>query len=99
MMNKIEILFKDKVLQRGGINLYSKYDALKFIEECEKEAFSILGIDGFYITDDTTEPSIENSIDFSVLSLNNENVFSIAKEFLDKQQENLFFEIIYEEKE
>lgn len=98
-MNRIENLFKDRVIQSGGINLYSKYDALSFIEECEKEAIYILGIDGFYITEDTTEPSLENSIDFSILSLNKERIYSMVKEFLDKKGENLFFEIIYEEKE
>lgn len=98
-MKKIENLFKGRVLQRGGINLYSKYDALRFIAECEKEAVTILGIDGFFLAEDATEPSLENSVDFSVLSLKNENIFPMAKEFLDKQGENLFFEIIYEEKE
>lgn len=98
-MNNIEDLFKNRAIQRGGIKLYSKYDAMSFVEECYKQSVYILGIDGFYITDETTEPSIENSVDFTVLSLKKENIFEIAKEFLDKKDESLFFEIIYEEKE
>ena len=98
-MNNIENIFKDRAVQRGGINLYSKYDALNFVQECYKHSVYILGIDGFYIAEDTTEPSIENSIDFSVLPLNKENILEIAKEFLDKKDDDLFFEIIYEEKE
>lgn len=93
-MNNIENLFKDKAIQRGGINLYSKYDALSFVEECYKQSVYILGIDGFYITDNTTEPSIENSIDFTILPLKRESIFKMAKEFLSKKDDSLFFEII-----
>ncbi len=96
-MNNIENLFKDKAIQRGGINLYSKYDALNFVQECYKQSVYILGIDGFYITDDTTEPSIGNSIDFTVLPLKRENIFEMAKEFLREKDDILFFEILYEE--
>ncbi len=94
-MNKIENLFKDRGVQRGGIHLYSKYDALNFVEECYKQSVYILGIDGFYITEDITEPSIENSIDFTILPLKREDIFEMAKKFLDKREDSLFFEIIY----
>ncbi|REG76896.1 hypothetical protein [Algoriphagus antarcticus] len=96
-MNRIEKLFKDRVVQRGGINLYSKVDALNFIKECEKDQVYILGVDGFYITEDKTEPSLDNSIDFSLLSVNRDRVFLMLKEFFNNKEESLFFEIIYEE--
>jgi hypothetical protein len=98
-MNRIENLFKDWILNRGGLNLYSKEDTLKFIDECEKESVCILGIDGFYITEDITQPSLTNSIDFSSFSMKNENIYSFVRSFVAERSENLFFEIIYEEKE
>jgi hypothetical protein len=95
-MIKIENLFRDKVVNRGGINLYSKQDAIRFVEECQNHSINILGIDGFFLTPDTTEPSIENSIDFTDLSFKKESNFEVVKEFLEMKDDNLFFEIIHE---
>ncbi len=97
-MNRIESLFKDRLLKRGGLDLYSKEDTLRFIDECKKDTVPILGIDGFYITENTTQPSLENSIDFSALPIKNGNIYSLAKSFVAERAESLFFEIIYEEK-
>ncbi|CDT22496.1 hypothetical protein MUK51_07405 [Sphingobacterium faecium] len=98
-MDRIANLFKDRILKRGGLNLYSKEDTLKFIDECEKDTVSILGIDGFYITENSTQPSLANSVDLSGFSMENENIYDLVKSFVAERPGNLFFEIIYEERQ
>lgn len=94
--NKIEYLFKDTVIRRGGIDFYNKADALRFIDECVKLGVAILGIDGFFLTEKSTQPSSENSIDYTSKSTQVDNIYSSAKEFLESRDENLYFEIVYD---
>lgn len=97
-MHTINSFINDKAVTRGGINLFSKDNAVKFIKLCEKYKISILGIDGFYLEADKTIPSIENSVDFTRTSLGLEETFKIAKEHVNKQNESLYFEIVYSDK-
>jgi hypothetical protein len=92
-MNKVENLFASKAINRGGIYLYSKEIALKFIEECKKQDIPILGIDSFYLTDSTIQPSMDNNIDFSTHSFK-KGVFDEAKQFLKQRGDDLYFEIV-----
>ena len=94
-MNKVEKIFIDKSLNRSGIILYSKRDALEFVEECSRNGIKILGIDGFFITDKTTQPSLRDSIDFST-ELYYRNIHTIAKKFIERKEDNLYFEIVCE---
>ena len=96
-LNKIEYLFKDTVIRRGGIDFYNKDDALRFVEECKNREVDILGIDGFFLTEKTTQPSSENSIDYTSKSTQVDNIYASAKEFLESRDENLYFEIVYDE--
>ena len=99
-MNKVEILFKDKGINIGTdlhpIYVYTKKNALQFIEECRKESINILGIDGFYIGKDYIRPSMENSIDYSTESSQklNLDVHLESVKFLNAQSNELFFEIV-----
>ena len=90
-------MFQESELQRYGIRLYSKNTTLKIINECEKQSILILGIDGFYITENNTEPSLANSIDVSRLTLTQEEIYIEIKKFLAGKDEALFFEIIFDE--
>ena len=56
-MNKVQIEFSGKVLKRGAVEMYKKKDALEFVKACQREKIPILGVDGFYITPHSTEPS------------------------------------------
>ena len=94
-MNKVEKRFVNKALNRSGVILYSKEDALEFIEECSKNDIGLLGIDGFFITNKTTQPSLVDSKDFST-GLRCQNVYDEAIEFLEARNSNLYFEIICE---
>lgn len=83
----------DRALKRGGIYLHPKNDALQFILKCKKQGIAILGIDGFFISEDTTQPSLDNSIDFSTHPFA-ENVYAEAIRFLEIRDNNLYFEIV-----
>ena len=91
--NKIESKFKSKGIVRGGILLVSINHALEMISEAEKEGVNILGIDGFFIKDDITQPSMDNSVEFDEESLNHTE----AKRFLEsKKGDGLLFEIVFD---
>lgn len=92
-MNKVEKLFLNNAINRGGIYLYSKENALKFVEECKRQDLAILGIDSFYLTDSTIQPSMDNSIDFSRRSFE-KGFFDEAIQFLKQRGDNLYFEIV-----
>ncbi|MBB1139568.1 hypothetical protein [Myroides sp. WP-1] len=94
-MNKIEVLFSSRAINRGGILLFSKRDALDFIEQCKYFEIVILGIDGFFISESLTQPSLEDSIDYSgTLSIS--GIYEKALEFVNNRDANLYFEIICE---
>ena len=92
-VNTVEKLFLSKAINRAGIFLYSKRDALEFVEECRKQGVPVLGIDGFFLTGSTTQPSMDNSIDFSTKSLG-EATFDKAVQFLKQRGDDLHFEIV-----
>lgn len=94
-MNKVEVLFSDRAINRGGIFLFSKKDALDFIEQCKYREIVVLGIDGFFISESLTQPSLENSIDYSG-TLFNSDIYEKALEFINNRDANLYFEIICE---
>jgi hypothetical protein len=95
-MKKIENLFEDKAIIRGGIMLYSKENALLFIEACKNNGIQILGIDAFYLSEENIQPSLENSVDFSSSGYmkKEESIYSEAIIFFKDKNEKLFFEIV-----
>lgn len=92
-MNKVEKMFLSKAINRGGIYLYSKGNALQFVEECKRQDMAVLGIDSFYLTDSTIQPSLDNSIDFSTRSFE-KRIFDEAIQFLKQRGDDLYFEIV-----
>ena len=95
-MNRIEKLLEDKAINRSGILLFSKENALLFIEACKESKIQILGIDAFYLWGEYIQPSLENSIDFSSSEYmqKEKNIYSEAINFLKEKSENLFFVIV-----
>jgi hypothetical protein len=92
-MNKVEKLFLSKAINRAGIYLYAKENALNFVEECKKQDVTVLGIDSFYLTESTIQPSMDNSIDFSTASIG-KGIFDEAIQFLKQRGDDLYFEIV-----
>lgn len=91
-MNRVEEMFLDKSIDRSGIIVYSKKDALDFIEECRKNGIKLLGIDGFYISGIYTQPSMEHSVDYSYEDVS--VVYDRAAAFLTSRPDELYFEIV-----
>ncbi|TWF39066.1 hypothetical protein FHW36_106290 [Chitinophaga polysaccharea] len=94
-MNKVEQIFVEEALERGGLLLYTREIALKFVKECRNENIHLLGIDGFFLIDNSTQPSMADSIDFSSLFFEGD-VYKKAIDFLEKRPIGMFFEIICE---
>ena len=94
-MKDIDYKFKDRVIIHSGIALFTKSDAIDFINECEIRHIEILGIDAFYLSTDTIEPSMDNSIDFSSSEASNFHDYSLAKKFLQSRSDSLFFEVVH----
>lgn len=95
-MNEIRLKFKDREINRKGTLLYSKATSLCFIQECARQGITILGIDGFFLTEHTIQPSMDNSIDFTSILFSGD-IFNAAISFLEDRPDTLFFEIVYEE--
>ncbi len=92
-MNKAEILFIDKAIKRRGTLMYSKKDALRFVTECLKQNIILLGIDGFILGEHTTQPRVEDRIDFSMRPFT-KDIYDEAIVFLTLRDDSLFFEIV-----
>jgi len=95
-MNNIEKKYENVAVVRGGVFLLDKVNAMAFIADCEIEAVAILGIDGFYLTEESTQPSMEDSIDFSSSNLLSMEVnkFDYAIRFVKSRNDNMYFEIV-----
>lgn len=94
-MNKVKLQFLDRAIVRpGGWMVFSKHDAIEFIDACKKEQIQILAIDGFYVGEDFIQPSMANSIDYTVDDADNENKHEQAINFLLDQDDSMYFEIV-----
>lgn len=94
-MNIIQKKFKDRALNKGGILLFKKSDALEIVEACITEKYKILGIDAFNDLGYAIQPRMEDSIDFtSIFSKQPENIYEAALNFLKQRDESLLFEIV-----
>ncbi|NLR82479.1 hypothetical protein [Chitinophaga eiseniae] len=94
-MNKVAKIFAERALERGGLYLYSRNDAMECILACQAEKIHLLGIDGFRLTADTIQPSMNDSVDFSS-SFFEGDIYEYALASLEKRPEELFFEIVFE---
>lgn len=97
ILNKIEKLFEKKALNRYGLFLLKANEAIEFIDECEKQGVSILGIDVFQIIGDNIQPLMDLGIDFT----NCEYEYSRSDRYkvgLNKIKtgDNIYYEIVIE---
>lgn len=96
-MNKVEALFQGKRIPRSGTYVYPKQVAIDFINECRKFNIRILGIDALIIREEFTQPSMDNSIDFTASSYRGgipKNIWDAAVNFLEKRDDKYYFEIV-----
>lgn len=94
-MNRVERLMSAKSLNRNGIVLFKKEDALTFIKLCKEYKINLLGIDGFLLTEKSIQPRLEDSVDFSN-RLEYLNKYAEAVEFVESRENDIYFEIVCE---
>ncbi len=67
MPNEIEREFESRGLVRGGLLLMSAEVAIELIARYRERLIPILGIDGFVVGPDSTQPDMADDIDFSTM--------------------------------
>ena len=92
--------FRDKAIRRGGIIMFSSANALLVIDEARQTGVAVLGIDGFYLTGEAVEPSLENSIDFSLAGRVPADFWRDSEKFIrSRHNQALYFEIVLTEQD
>jgi hypothetical protein len=98
-MAKITQEFSHLGIDRGGIKMFRAPEAFKIVELCRERGIEILGIDGFIITEKTTQPTMENSVDYTTKGKIEPNSWDLARKFLEKLSgKDFYFEIVTSEK-
>ena len=97
--NKIE----EEFIARGVVAMQpsnkwfvmNKTNSLAFVEACKTGFIIILGIDGFYLSNTGIQPSLANTIDFSIKGyVGSGDIYQDALHFLQKSDDNLHFEVV-----
>lgn len=95
-MDIIEREFDKRAIRREGIYLFDSHGALDVIKRCHDLKKRILGIDSFRITENTTQPVLEYSIDFSI-RMDAKDIWKEAENFImNNDNKGLVFEVVYE---
>jgi|SRR5208282_26979 len=101
-MPSIENEFSAVGIKRGGLLVLRPNDAIKMVRRCRERHVRILGIEAFILTDNTTQPHMEQSLNMSDIEIRNcpMNCWDLAETFLGERVEfNLHFEMVLEEYE
>jgi hypothetical protein len=78
-------------VQRGGTTMFSSRSALEVLDWFEARGARILGVDGFYLSDTSTRPSLEDSIGLS----DSAGGIAEARRHIELRSDSpLFFEIV-----
>ena len=96
-MNRIDEI-KDLAFRVHNLFLYTKDNAIKAIDILQQNRIQIYGIDSFIIKEETIQPFMEYSPDYSNIE-SNRNIYTLAKEDLIKAfnyNSNFVFELVYE---
>ncbi len=82
--------------QRGGIYWFAPEHALAVIREARQHGLLLLGIDGAYLTPNSTQPSLDDSWDYGAQSVPDPylHAFRFIK---DREAKRLHFEIVLAE--
>jgi hypothetical protein len=87
--------FASSAMFRGGVALFPVRTAIEIVKRCKALNIRVFGLDGFFLTETTTEPSLENSIDLSKMEA---NCHELALEFLfERSNSGMYFEVVIPE--
>jgi hypothetical protein len=93
----IEQEFVAKGVVRGGTLILPAHHALELVRCCRERGIRVLGLDGFALTETTTQPVMEHSTDYSWP--NDNDAWSRAESFLaERIDSGLQFEVVVDQK-
>lgn len=90
---EIESAFQGRGVVRGGILFLGASDAVALTEAAREKGIRVLGVDGFRLTDNATQPLMEHSVDFSS-EAGGADLWTKAGDFIRRQPADLFFEVV-----
>ena len=94
-MMKITEEFSYMGIVRGKTPVFRAPEAMKIVQLCYEREIEILGIDSFIITDKTTQPMMENSVDYTTTGKIEPNSWEEAQQFLKRLSDrDFYFEIV-----
>jgi hypothetical protein len=86
--------FKSRGIVRGGILILGPHEALAMVARAREQSVPVLGVDGFWITEQTTQPDMEHSIDLGGA----QSSWRRAEEFIrTRADSDLMFEVVADE--
>ena len=96
-MTDIEQEIRRRAVDRSGVLLLTQQDAFVVIVCARQLGRRVLGVDGFFLTPTTTQPSLDHSIDLSSREYAEADCWAAAQEFLRQQKDSgLHFEVVLE---
>jgi len=93
---KLKAVFQNRGVMRGGILFLRSDDAVALIEAARQAGIRVLGIDGFLLGPESTEPSMEHSIDYSSWPRQS-GCWTEASIFVRSQPSDFVFEVVLDE--
>jgi hypothetical protein len=98
--SRIEALiseFRQYGIHRRGTNYFCRRTALEIVDRCEAIGICILGIDGFYLTADSTEQPIDWILDLSG-ARTGPSAYNVARMFFQNASDlPLFYEFVLDD--
>lgn len=92
-MEPIEQEFADRGVLRGTVFMLRARDAMEMVRRCREEGIEVLGLDAFRLTEKTTQPLMEQSIDLSAPGEG--DCWTRAEAFLAARSDSeLYFEVV-----
>lgn len=86
--------FKSRGIVRGGILILGPHEALAMVARAHEQGVPILGVDGFWITEQTTQPDMEHILDLGHV----QSSWREAEEFIRSRADTgLMFEVVADE--
>lgn len=89
--------YEDKALIAGSLFLLKGCDAIKFIEECASKGYSLLGVEGFSITEKGAfQPEQEHSND--IAESESTDFVSETLDFIKNRSDlDIWYEVVFSE--
>jgi hypothetical protein len=85
--------FEQRGIVRGGTLILPPADALAMVKRARELGVPVLGVDGFWITDDTTQPDLGHTIDLG----SGTNWDEASRFIAERSHLGLMFEVVEDE--